>query len=279
MLYTGVKKEAKAIHERAIKKYEETYNKVENAGKELYQKRIYSVALIKEIEGLVNSIANHPKEFEKIVADIRFEYQKFHQTEEYMKESCQAAAQSGAGIAAGILGGASVAGAAPTAAMWIATTFGKASTGRAISTLSGIAAKKAALAWLGGGTLTAGGAGAAGGQALLALAGPVGWGISGITTAASIATLGIKNKKIASKMIEEAKNITLAGAELNESRTQIVHIMEETILLYDNLKAIYGSNVVLKGSNYLSLKEEEQYSLGALVNDTLTLAQLINRTI
>ena len=54
--------------------------------------------------------------------------------------------------------------------LWgIATTFGVASTGTAISTLSGAAATNAALAWLGGGALAAGGGGMAAGEAFLTL--------------------------------------------------------------------------------------------------------------
>ena len=83
------------------------------------------------------------------------------------------AAGVGAGVALGALG--------PTAAMGIATTFGVASTGTAISSLSGAAATNAALAWLGGGALAAGGSGMAAGKVLLALAGPVGWAIAGVS--------------------------------------------------------------------------------------------------
>lgn len=78
----------------------------------------------------------------------------------------------------------------PTAAMWVATTFGTASTGTAISALSGAAATSAALAWLGGGVAAGG---MAAGNALLALAGPIGWGIAG---ASLVATFFItRNKK------------------------------------------------------------------------------------
>lgn len=69
--------------------------------------------------------------------------------------------------------------------MGIATTFGVASTGTAISALSGAAAANAALAWLGGGALAVGGGGMAAGSAFLALAGPVGWTIAGLSIIAS----------------------------------------------------------------------------------------------
>ena len=52
-------------------------------------------------------------------------------------------------------------------AMWIATTWGTAGTGTAISSLSGAAATNAAMAWLGGGTVASGGGGMAAGAALL----------------------------------------------------------------------------------------------------------------
>ena len=52
------------------------------------------------------------------------------------------------------------------------TTYGKAGMGVAIKTLKGVAAKKAALAWLGRGPLAAGGKMIVGGKALLAFAGP-----------------------------------------------------------------------------------------------------------
>ena len=82
----------------------------------------------------------------------------------------------------GVTAGAAVVSVAPTVAMWVATTFGTASTGTAISALSGAAATNAALAWLGGGALAVGGGGMAAGNAFLALAGPVGWGIAGAST-------------------------------------------------------------------------------------------------
>jgi hypothetical protein len=57
----------------------------------------------------------------------------------------------------------------------LATSIGAASTGTAISTLSGVAATNATLAWLGGGSLAAGGMGMTGGMVVLggAIAGPV----------------------------------------------------------------------------------------------------------
>ena len=56
---------------------------------------------------------------------------------------------------------------APAAVSTLVASVGTASTGTAISTLSGAAATKATLAWLGGGALAAGGFGVAGGVVVL----------------------------------------------------------------------------------------------------------------
>ena len=279
MLYAKPKKEALAIHERAVNKYNTQYQKMEKLGIQLYERRQDSVSLIHEIEFLVNSIANRPKEFEKKISDIQAAREKFRETEAYAAEAIEAAVKSGAAVAAGVAGGAAVASMAPTAAMWVATTFGTASTGTAISSLTGAAATKAALAWLGGGAIAKGGLGIAGGKALLALAGPIGWGITGATTVASVAMLGHKNKQIADEAIAEAKKITMAGAELSETSAKIQHFTDETVMLMDALRDMTQANRPLKGSNYLELSEDEQYRLGTMVNNTLTLAELLNKTI
>lgn len=279
MLYSKPKKDALAIHEKAVSKYNVTFQKMEKLGNRLYEKRLDSVSLIHEIEFLVNSIANRPKEFDKKISDIQAAREKFRETETYAAEAVDAAVKSGISVAAGVAGGAAVASMAPSAAMWVATTFGTASTGTAISALHGAVATKAALAWLGGGALSAGGAGVAGGQALLALAGPIGWGITGVSTAASAVALGHKNKQIADEAIAEAKRITVAGAELNEASAKIQHLTDETVMLMDALRDTAAANRSLKGANYLDLSEAEQYQLGTMVNNTLSLAQLLNKTV
>lgn len=279
MLYTKAKKEALSIHEHAVKKYNDTYQTMQKTGSHLYSLRQDSVKLIQEIELLLNSIANKPKEFEKTISNIQAEQKKFRDTEEYAAEAMEATVKSGISVAAGVAGGAAVASMAPSAAMWVATTFGTASTGTAISSLSGAVATKAALAWLGGGALSAGGAGVAGGQALLALAGPIGWGITGVTTVASVVALGHKNKKIADEAITEAKKVTIAGAELNEAISKIQHLIDETVMLMDNLRDTAQANKPLKGANYLELSEDEQYRLGTMINNTLALAEMLNKTI
>ena len=279
MLYMKPQKEALAIHERAVKKYNASYQNMERLGNQLYNTRVNSVELIHKIELLVNSIANRPKEYDKRISDIRTARERFNETEKYAEDAMKSVMQSGVGVAAGVAAGVAVASMAPTAAMWVATTFGTASTGTAISALHGAVATNAALAWLGGGALSAGGAGMAGGQAFLALAGPIGWGITAGATVVSVASLGCKNKKIADEAINEAKKITMAGAKLNEAGAKIQNLTDETAKLMNFLQASLTTNQSMKNRNYLELNENEQYRLGTMVNNTLSLAELLNKTI
>lgn len=138
------------------------------------------------IQSLFDCIRNVPEEkmlkYEKLkVIRVNWKQQAEKIELEYKKAEVKTAGQGAAGVGAGV----AVAALGPTAAMGIATTFGVASTGTAISALSGAASTNAALAWLGGGALAAGGGGMAAGSAFLALAGPVGWAIAGVSVVAS----------------------------------------------------------------------------------------------
>ncbi len=87
-----------------------------------------------------------------------------------LKHSCSFASDFAGGAAAGAVGGALTAFGAYGGTMMLAS----AGTGTAISALSGVAATNATMAWLGGGTLAAGGLGVAGGTMVLGalVAGP-----------------------------------------------------------------------------------------------------------
>lgn len=279
MLYSKYKEQVLESYKKALEEYNGSHEKTQREVRRLYERRRISIELIRNVETLVNSIANCPKEYEIKTQKIVFEREKFHEKEEYAQQAYHEAKKAGLNIAAGMAGGAAVASMAPTAAMWVATTFGTASTGAAISSLSGAAATKAALAWLGGGALSAGGAGVAGGQALLMMAGPIGWSIAGGVVVVSTAVLGIKNKKIADKAAKEEKEIRHATEQLRETDEKVEGLSKETVTLYGGLKKLFGTLREYKGMDYLDLKEEVQYGLGSMVNDTLALSELLNKTV
>jgi hypothetical protein len=89
---------------------------------------------------------------------------------EELTHSCNTLAGIATGLASGATGGALAAFGAYSGTMLLAS----AGTGTAISSLSGVAATNATLAWLGGGTLASGGLGVAGGTMVLGalVAGP-----------------------------------------------------------------------------------------------------------
>ncbi len=279
MFYLRTKNEALKKNKEAVKKYNTAYSNLENICTLLYSNRAESISVLLDIETLINSIANTPKEFEKHLDIIRIQRKQFKETEKFAEDADETIKKSSLGAAAGVAAGAAVASLAPSAAMWIATTFGTASTGTAISALSGAAATNAALAWLGGGALTAGGAGMAGGSALLALAGPIGWTIAGVSTTASLFFVGKKNKKVANEAVEASKKIQEATSIVNQQTAKARYISDETKKLLYAIKKSYQELSSLKGRDYLSLSEEEQMSLGSLVNNSMSVAELLNKTL
>lgn len=279
MFNSSLKKDALAIHKKEVEKYDDAYQVMISSCDELYQQRVQSVECIDKIGILINSIANTPKDFEQKVQHITRERDRFKETEKYAEEAMESTVKSGIGIFTAVGAGGAFAGVAPSVAMSIATTFGTASTGAAISSLSGAAATKAALAWLGGGALQAGGAGVAGGQALLALAGPIGWGIAAAGTGVSLISLSVKNSKIADQAVEEAKKIARCRADIVNSNEKIRNLIDETETLYYDLNGQYNNLAYLKDADFTALSNDIQIRLGTLVNNTLSLAELLNKTV
>lgn len=276
MFNSTLKNDALAIHQKAADRYDASYKDMMSANSKLYESRTNAIQLTKVVEEFINSIANTPKEFDKKMGLVREEIQHFKETEEYAKEALNNEIHSGVNIMAAMAAGNAFASMAPTVAMQIATTFGKASTGTAIKALSGAAAQKAALAWLGGGALSAGGAGIAGGQALLALAGPIGWSITAASAGVSLISMTKKNKKISNEAIENAKQIMVAKEKLDEITKRIEDLYKKTDMLHNRLKEQLEQVYSFKGRDYATLDKNKQTMLGTIVNNTLSLVSLIN---
>ena len=170
----------------------------------------------------MNLLANSPKEFDTSVAEFRIEANRFQGTVSLLETQAARATRLGAGTgAAGVTAGVGVAALGPTAAMAVATTFGTASTGTAISALSGAAATNAALAWLGGGAIAAGGGGMATGGTLLALMSPVGWAVAGVAGLGTGVFLNNRNKNHARKATEDNSRIEAEVRSLQAAKHEI----------------------------------------------------------
>lgn len=265
--------------ERIGKLYDEAYALVSEAGESLLAQRQEAMRVIEDIEGLVNSIACHPKSFETEIQEINIQKELFKNTIEFGVEQRKALETSAKSAGAGVAAGAAVASMAPTAAMWVATTFGTASTGTAISALSGAAATNAALAWLGGGALAAGGGGMAAGQALLALAGPIGWGVAGTSLVVSVWFAWRKKHKIQESKKDEIARLKNCVEALKKIKGKIDAISIETSSLYVNLNNLLLSYSYLRGCDYTTFSDDPKQALGAMVNNTKALSVLLNETI
>lgn len=282
MFNSSLKKEALRIHEETLSRYNKSYEKMGKACESLYSVRTDTVALIQFVQKVINSIANTPKEYDTKMGEIGSELKKFKETEAYAKESYDASIKAGVNIAAGAAAGLGVASMAPTALMSIATTFGSATTGTAVSALSGAAAQKAAVAWLGrtfAGFAVKEGAGMAVGEAFLALAGPIGWGITAASTGISLISLTSKNKELANSAVEEAKEIAKARESLDETSEKINSLRTKTFMIYNDMNKQRSDLVSMMNADFISLPDEQKVFLGSVVNNTLSLSVLLNETI
>ena len=73
------------------------------------------------------------------------------------------------------------------------------------------------------------------GQAFLALAGPIGWGITAASTGISLISLTNKNKDVAEKAVKEAKEIAKAREALDETTEKINALKAKTDRLFDDM--------------------------------------------
>ena len=133
-------------------------------------------------------------------------------------------------IATGFMGLASGVGAgvaAQAGALWGVTAFASASTGTAISTLSGAAAQNAILAWFGGGTLAAGGGGMAAGGIVLGLVSVVpGLLVGGMTIGVVGARTKTKAHEFAAKVNVEVERLGVARDLLGAAERRIEELQE-----------------------------------------------------
>lgn len=265
--------------ESSVTEYNDAFTLMNDKGLQLFTERTRAVDTIAFVENLINNIANRPKSFDAEFEEIHSERDSFLSTCDFGQRELQAARAAASGAGAGLAAGASVAFMAPTAAMWVATTFGTASTGTAISALSGAAATNAALAWLGGGALAAGGGGMTAGSALLAMAGPIGWTIAGATLLTSILLFTKKKAKLNKQKNEEIESVKRNTEKVREMDAQINEILKETATIRTGLNTAYSQSLGAYGEDYQTLTNEQKMSLGTLVNLTKTLSAMLVKTI
>lgn len=143
-----------------------------------------------------------------------------------------------------------------------ATLLATASTGTAISSLSGVAATNATLAWFGGGSLAAGGLGVAGGTAVVSGIGVAPAFAVGSTMWARKARKVLDeakenhalNKLAAKAMRSEAKKVKGIAKEAVQFRELLVRLDERTGEVLDALEGLLER----RGSDYAGYAESER---------------------
>lgn len=176
--------------------------------------------------------------------------------------------------AAGVGGGAAVAGGSILTAL--ATTFGTASTGAAISSLSGVAASNAVLAWIGGGAVAAGGGGMALGSTILSLMGPVGWGIAGLSIVGGGWSLRNKNDKIIAEYQKATKEYRHHDALLSSKLAEVKDLADDTD---DNLRALKRYSDYKYPSDFTHFTDKDKFELGQMVRDILSSLRHLNKAV
>ena len=180
------------------------------------------------------------------------------------------------GAAAGTAGGALVA----FGAYGAAQAFAFASTGTAISALSGAAATNATLAFFGGGSLAAGGLGMAGGTVVL----------GGLVAGPALMVMGLVVGEAARKNLEKART-NLAEAEriseeLNTASLQCEVIRRRTYLFYNLLARLdarflpllYRMEDILisEGDDYRQYSPESKKTVAACASIAVTIKSVLD---
>lgn len=228
-LYGAVKGVNGAMDQNKAKNInKDAFASVEQANQELEKKREvangtledYGQRKLRAFNGIIADFIENFQKIKNIELQQSSELDKLNANDfstttlPSLKKDYQALKDAGLGLGAGFGGGAALAFGAYNGTMLLGT----ATTGTAISSLSGVAATNATLAWLGGGALSAGGYGMAGGMMVL----------GGIVTGPALAIFG--------HVLGSKGEAALNAAKSNLEQAQTV--CEQAELMGDKLKAI-----------------------------------------
>lgn len=271
-------KEAQEWHEYAQRKYKQ-------AEKELDEARENAQNKFEELGTLQSQIVSGVlREYQEIIDKLDIQGAKSLQDaircEEFnlakTRDSIVSLQTALTGVVGGIVGGV----AAGFGAFGSAGLLATASTGTAISTLSGVAATNATLAWFGGGSLAAGGLGIAGGTLVLGsiVAAPV------ILVAGTIFAASAEKKKYDAEAY--ANSIRVLQRAMNAESMSWQHMANRTTEKIDTIRDGYMamsaslsdvSNIIYsKGLQVSQWAENEQMTLKTMMQVAETLVTTIN---
>lgn len=268
---------AERIHQDAKESLEIAQEKMNERSQEIGELRLDIGQTIRTLDEMVKALLEKLDQADD--SDRRFEVN----IPELELKRIKAFSLSAYEFATGIASGAITGGAMAYAAYGGTLAFATASTGTAISTLSGAAATKAALASLGGGALSAGGFGVAGGTALLggAVVAPVlavmAWSYaskseSNLEQAKEICK---EARKAASKMGEIESKLEEVSEYLYDVRVETTKLYYIFLKYYREVKTVYdlvfvkkiSHEELLALSNDIQMKCNNGLGVAALLTD------------
>ena len=156
-----------------------------------------------------------------------------------------------------------------------AVMFASASTGTAISSLAGVAATNATLAWFGGGSLAAGGLGMAGGMAVLGgiVVGPV-LAVGGMMMASQARKKlanAKKNRAESKKVVEEINNAISVLEAINDVAREFDEVIQQLSKMITPVLDTLESTIQISGTDYsrYNLSQKRQVHLTVQFAQTL----------
>ena len=275
---------ADEYNDRARKMFNEASTKLDKARQETNESfedlgRIKLKAYNKTITNwisLVEQIKNKHMDKSKIEVDgFRLSTEsEFLELKEISLSMSEIAGAGTASLATGVLAGLGAYGGA--------TTFAAASTGAAISGLSGVAATNATLAWFGGGSLATGGLGMAGGTAVLGgiVAGPIllAAGMIAASKAEKARADAYSNLKGAEVEVENLNAATLIADNMKAFAKSLTKAL---IALESNLAGILTklASIVASSTNFRTYSQHEQIQVYMSFLIAVSMKDLINLSI
>lgn len=232
-------KDSENRHKRNIERFDRRSESANKSMDDLGKLELSILNGFNDFSNTIEKIQNRPqfKEYSKDGVTLP-KYDK----EELKKVSVGAGVLIGGlgGAAAGTAGGFAAAGATSVAVM----AFGTASTGTAISTLSGAAATNAALAFLGGGSLAAGGGGIALGTTIL---GATTLGV-GLLVGGMI--FSFTGSKLSDKADEAYSQMRKAEETINKACNYLIELENISVKYSNSLTKVHQK--YLENFNYIS---------------------------
>ena len=269
----GIQEERKLIELKKIcEEYNRNSRRLLNNAKSLFKERKGYRKDIRTILVVSRKIKNLPNWFVESMNGSMERMEGFEQAIQFEKhperfaEETDKTGRTAAYMGAGTVTGAAIVAIGPATAMSIATVLGTASTGTAIGNLSEVAATNAALVWLGGGTLAAGGTGMTVGGLVLGMFGPIGAAIADVSAISDFSILRSKNMKMVEEVEKNFDRICHDNLNLAQKIRHLISLKDRS---KNNAKKLQESLKWIKDvqpKDYKMWDDDQKHQLEVLAN-------------